>query len=69
MPGLDEPDKHVGYEDVFTKIDICRARTTLPSASAPTTSIKSWVYACGDGHLAGTGPAKTNNKEIDRSVF
>jgi hypothetical protein len=25
MVYLDEQNKHVGYEDVFTKIDMCRA--------------------------------------------
>ena len=25
MVYLDENNKHVGYEDVFTKIDMCRA--------------------------------------------
>ena len=28
MVYLDETNKHVGYEDVFTKIDMCRAHYT-----------------------------------------
>ncbi len=28
MVYLDEQNKHVGYEDVFTKLDMCRAHYT-----------------------------------------